>query len=160
MNYGQGITLDCLGRIYIVGYCWCPERSYEMVVWRFTAEGSLDPSFGNGNGFIFHNSAAGGNDSDIGNSIVLDCLGRIYITGSSINTFGNSDMVVWRFTSEGNLDTTFGDGAGFVVHDNAAGGYGQDKGHSMILDKAGNVIVVGTSTNHNGWRDMSVWKLN
>jgi hypothetical protein len=58
--------------------------------------GVLDTSFGNG-GIVVHHNAAGGNDYDEGNSIYVDSQGNIYVTGYSINSRGNADMVIWKY---------------------------------------------------------------
>jgi hypothetical protein len=96
------------------------------------AIGILDTSF-NGTGFVVHNNAAGGNGFDYGNSIYVDNTGKIYVTGYSINSNGIYDMVIWRYNSNGILDTTF-NGTGFVVHNNAAGGNSSDYGNSIYVD--------------------------
>ncbi len=106
---------------------------------------------------ITHNNAAGGSGLDYGSSIALDSSGNIYVTGYSFNNSGNTDMVIWKYTSAGVLDTSFGSG-GIVVDDNAAGGSGLDYGSSIALDSSGNIYVVGYSTNSSGNRDMVIWK--
>jgi hypothetical protein len=43
-----------------------------------------------------HAGAAGGNGGDAGSGVAIDSQDRILVTGNSINSAGNSDMVIWR----------------------------------------------------------------
>jgi uncharacterized delta-60 repeat protein len=134
----------------------------DMAVWRFDGEGTLDSNFGGGDGLVTHGQAAGGKATfqyyDQGYDIALDGTGKILVTGSSDNTSGNDDMVVWRFTDQGALDTSFGGGDGFFTHDNAAGGTDIDEGREIFTDKDGRIIVIGSS--RGDYYDMAVWRLN
>jgi uncharacterized delta-60 repeat protein len=121
-----------------------------------SAIGVLDTSF-NGTGFVVHNNAAGGNSDDYGNSIYVDNTGKIYVTGSSKNSSGNYDMVIWRYNSNGSLDSSFGNN-GIVVHNNAAGGNGSDIGKSIYVDSNGKIYVIGFSWNSSNNYDMVIWK--
>ena len=120
------------------------------------AIGVLDTSF-NGTGFVVHRNAAGGNSHDYGKSIYVDSNGKIYVTGASMNRNSNYDMVIWRYNSDGNLDNTFGNN-GIVVHDNAAGGNGNDRGYSIYVDSTGKIYVTGSSRNSSYNQDMVIWK--
>ena len=77
----------------------------------------LDTTF-NGTGYRTYN----GGSNEIIYSIVLDSSGRIVAAGTN-----NSDMMVWRFNTDGTLDTTF-NSTGVFTHNNAAGGNGIDYG--------------------------------
>ena len=68
----------------------------DMFLWRLDTDGNLDTDFSD-DGYFNHDSAAGGFDSDIGESIVIDHEGRINIGGFSRNASGNNDAVGWRF---------------------------------------------------------------
>jgi hypothetical protein len=76
-------------------------------------------------------------------------------------------MVLWRYTSSGVLDTTFGgdvnpsDGTpdGFVVQSDTAGGSGVDRGTSVAVGTIDIEKVYVTGYSHNGANyDMVLWR--
>ncbi len=154
---GNSIYVDSNGKIYVTGYSWNSINNRDMVIWRYNSNGTLDTSFGNG-GIVAHNNAAGGNSDDEGKSIYVDSNGKIYVTGYSVSSNRNKDMVIWRYNSNGTLDTSFGNG-GIVVHHNAAGGNYNDEGNSIYVDSNGKIYVTGYS--YNGFNyDMVIWRYN
>ncbi|MCZ6691787.1 MAG: SBBP repeat-containing protein [Planctomycetota bacterium] len=154
---GEDIALDSSGRILVAGYSWGGVCGYDMVIWRFNSDGTLDTTF-NGLGWVVHDSAAGGADSDSGHGLALDASGRIVVAGRSRNAILDDDMVVWRFNDDGSLDTTF-NGLGWVVHDSAAGGAGNDTGLAITLDSAGKILVAGNSSSGLDL-DSVIWRFN
>ncbi|MBF0362808.1 MAG: hypothetical protein HQK49_17450 [Oligoflexia bacterium] len=149
------------GKIIIAGQSW-NGSNFDMTVWRLYSNGSLDTTFAS-NGIYKHNGAAGGNGDDIAYAVALDSDQKIVVAGKSINASGNSDMLVWRLTADGNLDTaTFGSGNGFFKHDNAATGSGDDIAYAVAIDSnSGNkILVAGTSLKSPGNSDMVIWRIN
>jgi uncharacterized delta-60 repeat protein len=149
---------DSQDRIIGVGLSDGISGQPDLAVWRLNSDGSFDSSFAVG-GVFTHNNAAGGNGADIGYSVVLNSADEIFITGTSLNGSGNFDMIIWKLTTSGTLDTTF-NGSGIFVHDNAAGGNLNDQGNDIALDGNGKIIVVGFSDQTITNRDMAIWKLN
>ncbi|MDQ7046212.1 MAG: SBBP repeat-containing protein [Sulfurovum sp.] len=92
--------------------------------------------------------------------MALDSFGNVYVVGYSTNSDGNDDMVIWKYKSNGSLDTSFGFPDGFVIHGNAAGGNSDDRGSDIALDLLGNIYVVGYSVNADAQanKDMVIWK--
>ncbi|MCZ6691786.1 MAG: hypothetical protein O7H41_19535 [Planctomycetota bacterium] len=154
---GLAVTLDAMGNIVVVGYSLSATTSHDMAVWRFLPDGTLDAAF-NGQGWVTHAGAAGGTSVDRGWDTVLDSSGRIVVAGDSRNTSNNYDMAIWRFNADGTLDTTF-NGQGWAVHDDAAGGTGNDFGRGVSLDASGRIVVAGYSESNNG-SDMAIWRFN
>ncbi len=152
---GNFITTDANGKILVTGYS-DNGSNYDMVIWRYNANGAPDTTF-DSNGIVVSNSAAGGNGKDIGRSITTDLNGKILVTGGSYNG-SDSDMVIWRYNADGTLDTTF-DSNGIVVSDNAAGGNDWDEGYSITTDSNGKVLVTGNSYNGSNY-DMVIWRYN
>ena len=154
-DYGNAIAIDSLGRVVVVGSSYGgASRRMDMVIWRYHSNGSLDTSFG-GVGYVVHHNAAGGNGDDSGNAVAIDSLGRIIVTGSSIKSTLNADMVIWRYNPDGTLDTSF-NGQGYVVHGNASGGNGHDVGNAIIIDSSGKILVAGSSVGN--YSDMTIWR--
>ena len=156
-DIGSSITFDQSGRILVAGYSSRAQYNDDMAIWCYESNGNLCNDFGTG-GIVVHNSAAGGNSYDYGNSIVIDSSGRFFVTGSSYRAYNNDDMAIWCYESNGNLCNDFGTG-GIVVHNSAAGGNGRDGGSSIILDPSGRILVVGESYSNPATQnpDMVIW---
>lgn len=78
-----------------------------MVIWKYDNNGTLDTSFDN-DSIVSHHGAAGGSQNDGGNDIILDDDGNIYVTDySDPSDESKVDMVIWKYTNSGLLDTTF-----------------------------------------------------
>ena len=155
---GYAIAVDGTDRILVAGYSTNIFPDRDMAVWRLNDDGTLDVTF-NGQGWVVHDDAAGGGGDDEGHGILVDLSsGRILVTGQSWNARGDDDMVLWAFDSSGALDGTFGTG-GVVVHDNAAGGSGHDRGRGIAIDAAGGVLVAGSSFAIGG-DDLALWRFD
>ena len=124
---GNAVTVDSSGRILVAGKRANTSAGYEeMVIWCYDSSGNpCDYSgynFGqDGNGVATFHNPTGGTLFDEGFSVAIDPSNRILVTGQPANTAGNADMIIWRYTDAGILDTTFGDidGAqrkGYTVH--------------------------------------------
>ncbi|MDD2942633.1 MAG: hypothetical protein PHC51_06670 [bacterium] len=153
-NYTPGIAVDSSGRIVIAGQ-GRPGANADLLIIRLLPDGSYDTSF-SGDGIFTHdggNNGGVGGTSDAANDIKLGPDGSIYAVGSS-----SGDMVVWKLTPDGNLDTSFSDN-GFASFDNAAGGSGNDSGSELALDSIGNIYVAGTSIGPSATLDMAIWKI-
>lgn len=118
--------------------------------------GVLDTSFGNG-GMVSDHNASGGDSADVGEGITLDALGNIFVTGNSQASNGDVEMVLWKYTPSGELDTSFGN-HGFVTHHGPAGGGRFVFGRDVKLDTNGNIYVVGNMMHHDTTYDLVVWK--
>jgi len=153
----NGMTIDGNGKIVVVGSSQSI-ADMDMAIWRFNEDGSLDTTF-NGTGIVTSHSAAGGNDDDFAGAIVLDESGRLVITGWSKGGKGDFDMTVWRYNTDGSLDTTFG-GDGIVAYHDAAGGGGNDYGNDVVIDSQGRILVTGQScTGSEYWAfDMAIYR--
>ncbi|MCZ6690406.1 MAG: hypothetical protein O7H41_12445, partial [Planctomycetota bacterium] len=155
-DYGRGIALDSTGRIVVAGYSQSAGSGDDMVVWRFNPDGTLDTAF-DGQGWVTHDSAAGGASTDRGWSITLDASGKILVAGESRNTNFNDDMAIWRLNPDGTFDATF-NGQGWVTHDGAASPGSTDEGYSITVDASAKIVVAGTSDDSND--DFAVWRFN
>jgi len=143
-DIGRVLTLDSSGRILVTGYSVNASENCDMAIWRYNTDGTLDTTFSD-DGIVINDSAAGGSSTDIGNALTLDSSGRILVAGYSYNASDNADMAIWRYNTDGTLDTTFSDG--LVINDSAAGGSSHDAGNALTLDSSGRILVAGYSYN-------------
>ncbi len=153
-DFGTSIAIDSNGQILVAGGSTKGTTDTELVIWRYNVNGTLDTSFGT-KGTASHDNAAGGNGHDVGTSITIDSSGKILVTGYSKNNSGNEIMLVWRFTSNGILDTTFGVN-GIALHSDLEGPIGHSYGMSIKVDSAGKIFVAGGSRNSLD-DDMAIW---
>lgn len=152
---GNAILLDSSDQIFVLGQADSSLNSTEMAVWKLTATGSLDPGFATG-GIFTHGDAAGGDGLDVGQCGQFDSSGRLVIGGYSRNIVGNNDLALWRLTTSGNLDGSFGDG-GFTAFDLTPiyGFASNEVAESLVLDSQGRLLVIGTAS-----EDLGVWRFS
>ena len=146
---GRSITTDAAGNILIGGYTRSIITDADFALVRYTSDGQLDPSFGNG-GKVTTNF--NGNNDDLGQSIIIDTAGNILIGGHAGNG-SNNDFAIARYTSNGQLDTSFGNG-GKVTTSFSESLF--ESGKSLTLDVAGNILVVGTAQNSGTFDDFAL----
>ena len=156
---GAAIVVDGDGRILVTGSSWNGSNN-DMAIWRYNGDGTLDTTF-NSTGYAVHHNAAGGNGNDNGSAIAIDGDGKIVVAGSSeLEAVNAPDIAVWRYNSDGTLDTTF-NSVGYVTHNNAggAGGNTWDYAYGMVIDNNGKIVVTGSS-NSTADTEMVIWRFN
>ncbi len=131
---GKSVALQPDGRIVVAGY-----SNGNFALARYLADGSLDPSFGNG-GIVTTDFGAG----DVGQSVTLQPDGRIVVAGYSYIGYGNDDIALARYLADGSLDPSFGTG-GIVTTDFGS----DDEGKSVALQPDGRIVVAGIRADSN-----------
>ncbi|MFO7598492.1 MAG: hypothetical protein R6X27_01625 [Candidatus Desulfacyla sp.] len=134
----RDMALQTDGKIVVTGYS-STDAGFEVLTARYTADGSLDPSFGTEGSVRFD----GGHGNAGARGVVIQEDGKIVVSGSTSNGT-DLDVIVLRYTADGSLDPEFGT-QGVVVYD---GGTGNDNGRRMALQQEGKIVVVGNT--HNG----------
>lgn len=125
-NSGYAIALDSFGDIYVTGYT----TSYgagnrDICLIKYSSSGLIE-----------WYRTWGGIENDVGNGIVLDLAGNIYITGSTYSYgAGNYDICLLKYDSSGTLQWN-----------RTWGGSGSDGSSSLALDTSNNIYIVGTSS--------------
>ena len=133
MPYGLALQSD--GKILQAGY---QNTDLEVLVARWNSDGTVDTSFGGGNGYV---------SIDLGGWVITDDIhiqddGKLVVTGQFQNA--DYDQLIMRLNADGTLDTSFGGGAGAVITDL---GSGDDRvRHSSVMPD-GKILVVGYSDN-------------
>jgi uncharacterized delta-60 repeat protein len=128
----------------------------DMTMWKLTANGALDTSFGGGNGYVVYSNVG----EDRGYSIAEQRDGKLVIAGY-IDNGTDLDMAVWRYNANGTIDTTFGS-AGIFTHDNATGGVvGDDRANRVKIQDDDKIIIIGESRRFSGsnYPTIAIWRL-
>lgn len=141
---GRGVAVQPDGKILVVGYSYTNYSDFALV--RYSSDGSLDMSFGNGGKVVTDILSDSG---DFGYKIALQSDGKILVAGytdaGGYAADGVSalfqDFVLIRYNSDGTLDTSF-DGDGIVVTDFGSTG---DLGFSIAIQLDGSILVAGSS---------------
>jgi len=138
-DQAYGIALQSNGKIVVAGrkgiqFYPTEQRKGNVAVARYTANGSLDTTFGNG-GIVINDFGQGLESYAI--SLMIQPDDKIVIAGESSYAF-----LVARYNANGGLDNTFGAGDGFSL------GYfdnNWDSGTDAVLQPDGKIVVVGLS---------------
>ena len=132
--------IDSSGRIYLVGRSF-DGADWDMTIWRFTAVGVLDPTWGTGGELDFN---PGLGLKARAHDIKIDASGNIVVFGFTEGLATSRDnLTIWRYTSEGVLDSSFASGRGFIA--NTLSNSNNDQGKAGgIHSSTGKLIVVGT----------------
>ncbi|MBK8278313.1 MAG: DUF4347 domain-containing protein [Nitrospira sp.] len=120
------------GKIVLSGYT--TDGGYQVCLVRFNADGTLDTSFGGGDGVA--SSGVFGSAKDV----ALQTDGKFLVAAD----LSNSNFNLMRFNSDGSLDTSFGGGSGYVSTDLAGG---NDRADSLTIQSDGKVILAGFGFN-------------
>jgi len=170
-DVGNGIQIAHDGNYFIVGSSTYSGGGTELAIWKLSSSGqSLDSSFGGTGSVISGTTGAaqgtGAHLADVGKAVQLDSSGKLVITGSSQNASGGTEMAIWRYQSNGSLDTQFNSSG--IVHSGstsgAAGATGvneSDTGVNIGIDTRYNFYIVGgDSKNAAGGHQGALWRYN
>lgn len=132
---GADIAIDDLDNIYVISRYI---NGYKYSIIKYTSDGILDTTFGN-NGVVTYDEYF----FNVANAITLDTSGNIFVTGYTFDI--NEYMTIWKYNSDGSLDTSFGNN-GLATYpcttDVSTIGEG-DLGRAIQIDQNGNIIVAG-----------------
>lgn len=134
-DVGLSVAVDAAGRTVVAGAATPDAQSSDFAVARYTADGGLDPTFGDGGRVVTDLSE--GNASI--KALAIDSSGRILAAGESNDAMGNPAYALARYEPDGTLDATFGGGDGVATIATFANGGITD----IALDASGRILVVG-----------------
>ncbi len=135
----RDVVIQPDGKIVAFGYSLVSPGNYDLAIVRYNENGSLDTSFGGGDGIVT-TPIGGGND--FGSAVLLQPDGKIIAFGDA--EIGSTyDFFVARYNPDGTLDTSFGGGSGFVTTPLAT----IDRATSAVLQPDGKIIGAGRSGN-------------
>ncbi|HJQ68470.1 MAG TPA: TonB family protein [Blastocatellia bacterium] len=139
VNYDAArvMALQPDGKIVVAGVTRGNGSRDDFALARFSADGSLDSSFGEGGRVV--TDFAGNSDSV--RAVALQPDGKILLVGTTDWDDCDSDFALARYNSNGASDTSFGQN-GKVVTDFL----GRDKASAVAILDDGRIIVTGTAT--------------
>jgi uncharacterized delta-60 repeat protein len=143
----RAVAVQPDGKLVAAGVAWPePDRLPKFALARYTAQGKLDPSFGDG-GMVVTNLLGESYDYAEARALVLQPDGKIVVAGGAHNpAVGHTVFAVARYNADGSLDATFGDGGKVLTAVN-------QETYSSITDEAwavalapnGKIVVSGVS---------------
>ncbi len=136
----HSVAIQADGKIVVVGLTHLGS-TYDFALARYNTDGSLDTTFG-GDGKVI--TALGG-WHDIAWSVAIDGDGKIVVAGYSFQ-WGNRDLALARYNTDGSLDTTFG-GDGMVTSNIGPG----DTAHTVAIQADGKIVVAGYAYQADNW---------
>jgi uncharacterized delta-60 repeat protein len=136
-DVAHAVALGSDGRIVVAGWTSVGNR-VEIAVVRYLPDGRLDPAFGAGG---IATTAIGPANADA-RTVLIQPDGRIVVAGQAAgNADGtNLNFAVARYTPQGTLDATFGNG-GTVVVDVGAGA--PDGAQALVIRVGGRIVAAG-----------------
>jgi len=102
-TFGLSVAMQPDGKVLVSGYS-SNGTDYDFAIFRYLADGSLDPSF-DGDGKVLTSVGTG---HDLGFAIVLQPDGKVLVAGESQTSGGDWDIALVRYNADGSLDTSFG----------------------------------------------------
>lgn len=151
-NFATALQRQQDGRLVVAGYSATPRGNAFMLI-RVTADGRLDPSFGRG-GTVSTSFGTGPSD-DTAHAITVQEDGKLVVVGSTNARGGlDYDLAVARYTADGRLDASFGQGGRIVTPVGASGR--ADRAAAVRVQRDGKIVVGGTSSTDGRGEDFAV----
>jgi hypothetical protein len=154
LDYGGSLAVDKTGHVYVGSTTVSSESTFPVVVGPdLTHNGGVYDAYvakvkADGSGLEYA-GYIGGSDWDMGYGIAVDSADNAYVTGRTYSNEGNEGFPVTvgpDLTHDSGYDAFVAkvraDGTG-LVYCGYIGGNGDDEGHGIALDAAGNAYVTG-----------------
>ena len=162
-DMAEDLSVNADGHVVVVGNRHNGE-SNDIVLVRYTTDGSFDAGFGVGeddgtpNGVV---NISLGEGNDFGTAVTQQADGKVVVAGYH-KEGSSTNMVVLRVNADGTLDQSFGaadDGTenGIV---NISLGDGNDVARDVAVQADGKIVVVGDSVTADGSSNIVVARLN
>lgn len=151
-DYNTAIITDPSGNVYVSGYFQgTPDFDPGPGSYTLTSKGGYDffVSKLDGNGNFIWAKSVGGSFQDFANTITLDALGNVLISGYYQDTVDfNPGVGTFTLASNGSDDFYILklDGSGNFIWATSVGGPGKDWGISLTTDATNNIYLGGTYT--------------
>lgn len=140
-SVGNGMALQSDGKIVVVGTVdTTPGQLLGLA--RFTKDGKLDSSFGDGSGGGPGLVTVSLLKDSPGNAVAIQSDGKIVVAGGAVDASHHRNFGVTRFTKKGRLDASFGTG-GKVITPIAQDGDGE----ALAFQRDHKIVVAGGAFN-------------
>jgi uncharacterized delta-60 repeat protein len=121
--------------------------NFDYGIFKFTATGALDTSFGSGGGQIVPFDL-GGQMGDLAVKVIRDAQGRFLVVGFSAAATVSATTTMVRLNADGSFDSSFGVGGKLVVPSAPPPMVDQgDNGTSIALTTDGSILVGSIASN-------------
>ncbi len=141
LDSGHSVTVQTDGKILVWGQGNTGSK-LDFTLLRYNADGTLDTSFGGGDGIVT-TAVSDGTRSDFGETVTVLSDGKILASGSLTTSGGGADFVLLKYNADGTLDTSFGGGDGIVITTGDAAAEALD----MVVQPDGKILIAGYGGN-------------
>jgi uncharacterized delta-60 repeat protein len=138
---GSSVAIDSDDRIVVTGYTFDDTFKSSMFITRYNTDGTIDTTFNATSGYVIGQFPDG--ISTEGNSIAIDSVGRIVVTGSTFDGTNIFSMFITRYNTDGTIDTTFNVTSGYVTKQFPDGI--STIGESVAIDSDDRIVVTGNT---------------
>jgi uncharacterized delta-60 repeat protein len=139
----HGITLESDGSIVVAGTVGLYTPTNGLIgdgyVGHISANGIADNSFGN-NGFAYAPYSTTGWAVSQVEAVRVDSNGNILAVGVFAPTTSASNVLLERFSSTGQVDTSFGSGQGYIL--GCANAYSTDVPNNLEIQSDGKIVIL------------------
>jgi uncharacterized delta-60 repeat protein len=143
---GVAMHLTNDGSIVVIGTDYSLPGEYKMLASKIAGDGSLDTSFGTHG--LATVSVSAGMEMTFPRGIATDSKGLIYLNGYTSRDDAVLVSSLARLTPDGNIDTTFGGGKGYIQTDAdpASGTFHYTSPCSISVDAHDRILVSGSAS--------------
>ncbi len=147
-SYAQAVAIDADGKIVVTGAAVIPSPTggwvVDLAVARYQSNGTLDTSFGGGDGLLW--TDFGYYAYDNGTDVAIQPDGKIIVAGYAGDEYYARKFTVGRYLSDGTLDPSFAsDGKVVTPILNSA------EPESVDIQSDGKIVVSGRADGGAGW---------
>jgi uncharacterized delta-60 repeat protein len=155
--FGNAVIVQPDGKIVVAGTAISPSgATSDVVTARFTQQGAPDTSYGvTGTGA----SQPDFGHNETGYAAALQPDGKILVAGDIDADRGMDRMLVTRFSANGTLDTTFGQGSGWASPLSGSD-FGDIFGRAIALQPDGEILLGGYTVYAGGYQSPMIAQLN
>jgi plastocyanin len=152
VDQGYSIAADSEGNAYVTGVARSLDfpvaNAYQPVHGDDEEVGDVFVTKLAPDGGMVYSTYLGGNGHDVGEGIVVDGAGNVYLTGSTGSSDFPTTTGAYQTTPRGGFDlfiTKLNPAGSGLVYSTYLGGSGADQASGLALDSQGNVYVSGTT---------------